>query len=268
VSSVIRLVGIDVDGTLVGTEGRVAPRVWEAAARARAAGIHLVLCSGRPAFGSAFDYARRLDPVGWHIFQNGSSIVSLASGESRSAAIPATAVQVLVAQARSNHHVLELYSDSEYVTESTDTMARDHADLLGLPFKLRPFESLTGPVVRAQWLLHAADTRRVLAAAPPGLEVAQATSPLMPETQFVGLTHAGVSKGSAIRNVAAQYSIALEDVMYVGDAGNDLPALAIVGHPVAMGNAAPAVLAATPHHVRHVDLGGLADALEHAISGG
>jgi hydroxymethylpyrimidine pyrophosphatase-like HAD family hydrolase len=54
--------------------------------------------------------------------------------------------------------------------------------------------------------------------------------------------------------------------MYVGDAGNDLPALSIVGHPVAMQNASPAVLAATSHHVGHVDQGGLADALEQAIA--
>jgi Cof subfamily protein (haloacid dehalogenase superfamily) len=262
----IRLVGIDVDGTLVGSGGRVADRVWAAAGRARQTGIHLVLCSGRPAFGSALEYARRLDAAGWHVFQNGSSIVNLTTGESRSEAIPEAAVRTLIIQARRSGNVLELYSDTEYVSESTDVLARDHAELLGLPYQVRPLESLTGPIVRAQWLLTGEQTRRMIAVVPPGLEVAQSTSPLMPGTQFVGLTHAGVSKGSAIRAVAAQYGLGLEDVMYVGDAGNDLPALAIVGHPVAMGNAAPAVLDATAHHVGHVDQGGLADALEQAMA--
>jgi Cof subfamily protein (haloacid dehalogenase superfamily) len=262
----IRLVGIDVDGTLVGSGGRVAGRVWAAAGRARQTGIHLVLCSGRPAFGSALQYARRLDEAGWHVFQNGSSIVNLTTGESRSAAILAAQIHTLIAQARSSGNVLELYSDTEYVTESTDALARDHAELLGLPYQVRPFESLAGPIVRAQWVLTGEQTQRMRAMVPPGLEVAQSTSPLMPGTNFVGLTHAGISKGSAIRAVTAQYGFALEDVMYVGDAGNDLPALAIVGHPVAMSNATPEVLDATVHHVGHVDQGGLADALEQAIA--
>jgi len=77
---------------------------------------------------------------------------------------------------------------------------------------------------------------------------------------------AGISKGSAMRAVAAEYGLALKDVMYVGDAGNDLPAMTLVGHPVAMANAAPEVLAAAAHHVGHVDEGGLADALDQALA--
>src|SRR5688572_25586756 len=83
----IRLVGIDVDGTLVGASGQVLPIVWEAAARAREKGIHLALCSGRPAFGLALDYARQLDASGWHVFQNGASVLHLATSRSLSAAI-------------------------------------------------------------------------------------------------------------------------------------------------------------------------------------
>jgi hydroxymethylpyrimidine pyrophosphatase-like HAD family hydrolase len=88
----------------------------------------------------------------------------------------------------------------------------------------------------------------------------------MPDTQFVGLTRAGVTKGSAIRSVAEGYGLALQEVMYVGDAGNDLSALRIVGHPIAMGNADPAVLEAAGYAVGHVNEGGLAQALEIAIN--
>jgi Cof subfamily protein (haloacid dehalogenase superfamily) len=263
---VIRLVGIDVDGTLVGASGQVAPRVWDAAGRAREAGIHLALCSGRPAFGIAHDYARRLDAGGWHVFQNGASVVHLATGESRSVPLPPPAVQAFIQEARASGNVLELYSDTAYVTESTAEWAKVHAELLGLPYDPRPFESLQGPIVRAQWVICADEARKVMSVPHPGLEIAQSTSPLMPGTQFVGLTNAGVSKGSGIRAVAEQYGVALDEVMYIGDAGNDLSALAVVGYPVAMANAHPVVLAATPHHVGHVDEGGLADALERAMA--
>src|SRR5687768_5564256 len=98
--TLIGLIGIDVDGTLVGRTGVVPEFVWAAAERARAAGIRLALCSGRPAFGIARDYARRLDAAGWHMFQNGASVVHLPTGESRSTPLPQERVQELIAQAR------------------------------------------------------------------------------------------------------------------------------------------------------------------------
>jgi Cof subfamily protein (haloacid dehalogenase superfamily) len=260
------LIGIDVDGTLVGSSGIVHPSVWTAAEVAAECGIHLALCSGRPAFGTALEYARRLDANGWHVFQNGASIVNLLTRQSRSVSIAPAWVKKLIAQARESAETLELYSDDTYVAESTSLWARVHADLLGLPFAPRPFESLTRPVVRAQWLLSADKARQFMSVPRPGLEVAQSTSPLMPDTCFVGITNEGVSKGSALRGVAGQYGIALRDVMYVGDAGNDLSALRIVGHPVAMANADATVLKTATRTVGHVDDGGLAQALEVAIA--
>ena len=262
----IRLVGIDVDGTLVGSAGTVHPLVWEAAAHARAAGIHLTLCSGRPAFGLALEYARRLDEEGWHVFQNGASVLHLGDGSSRSTAIPRQWLHAFITRAREMGRVLELYGNSEYVVESTARWAREHAELLGVPFRPRPFESLEQEVVRAQWLLSPEDAAIAMRETYEGLEAAQSTSPAMSETRFVGLTRAGVNKGSAMRIVAAALRVELQDVMYVGDSGNDLAALRIVGHPVAMGNADGAVRSIACHIVGDVEDGGLADALRWAAS--
>jgi len=266
-ATLIDLVGIDVDGTLLGSSGNVHPEVWAATRRARAAGVHLALCSGRPAFGLALEYARGLDAEGWHVFQNGASIVDVATGKSRSVPLSIDVVRGLVARARSTGDLLELYTDDEFANESDSFLAREHARLLGVPFAVRPFESLTGTIVRAQWLLSHEHGRQMAEIPHSGLEVALSTSPLMTETTFVGITSAGVSKGSAMRIVAEEYGIPLGDVMYVGDAENDLSALQLVGHPVAMANAAPAVLKIAKHTVSHVDSGGLAQALELAMAG-
>jgi Cof subfamily protein (haloacid dehalogenase superfamily) len=265
-SVAVKLVGIDVDGTLVGKSGEVSPRVWEAAESARAKGIRLALCSGRPAFGVALGYAQRLDADGWHAFQNGASIVHLATGRSRSVALPPLAVKAFIAEARASGNVLELYNDKSWVTESRSAWAQDHARLLGVKLEPRPFESLEGPAVRAQWLVTSAQAKQIMSLPHPGLEVARSTSPLMPETQFVGFTHEGVSKASAMRTIAEAYDIALQDVMYIGDSGNDLPALRVVGYPVAMANADPAVIDVARRTMAHVDEGGVAQALEMAIA--
>jgi Cof subfamily protein (haloacid dehalogenase superfamily) len=261
----VRLVGIDVDGTLIGSSGEVPDKVWQAVNAARAAGIRLALCSGRPAFGKTVELARKLDPSGWHVFQNGASVVNVETCESASTPLPGDLVQQLIDYSRTTGFMLELYTDTEYVTESDGDWAREHAQLLGVPFRPGPFESLHGNVVRAQFLVSEADVPVVIGAMPAHLEIAKSSSPLMPYTQFVGLTAFGISKGAALSTVASSYGISLGSTMYVGDSENDLSALRVVGFPVAMANGDEAVLAASTQVVPHVDDGGLADALRLAV---
>ena len=89
----------------------------------------------------------------------------------------------------------------------------------------------------------------------------------MPDGVFVNLTCTGVDKGYAVRLIAAEYGVELEDVMYVGDGFNDTPAMRIVGHSVAMGNAEAVAREVASRTVGSVDDGGLADALELAVDG-
>lgn len=261
----IRLIGIDVDGTLVGASGAVDAAVWNAAQRLRERGVRLALCSGRPAFGTALDYARELDEQGWHAFQNGASIVHLGAQRSLSQHLSPRAVTALIDQARRTGRLLELYSDDAYVSETGTPWDFEHAELLGVEFTPQPYESLRGPVVRAQWLVPHASSIEVIAEAPDEVTVAQSTSPMMPQTRFIAMTPMGISKGSAMRTIAKEYGVDLHQVMYIGDVDNDLPALQSVGWPIAMANASPDVLSVARHVVGHVDAGGLVEALELAL---
>jgi Cof subfamily protein (haloacid dehalogenase superfamily) len=263
---VIGLVCVDVDGTLVGTSNTVLPLVWTAAERVRRRGIRLAICSGRPGFGVTGDYAVRLDPDGWHVFQNGASVVHLPTRRSRSAMLPADIVARLIARARQTGRALELYADTEYAVESTTDLPRQHAALLGVPFSPRPLESLDGPVVRAQWVLTHMEAEAVMQEPHPGLEMSSSTSPVMPGATFVNLTPAGVSKASAVITVAAAHGLPLANVMFVGDSHNDAGAMRAVGFPVAMGNAEADVRQLARLQVAHVDEGGLIQAFEAALA--
>jgi len=261
----VGLVCIDVDGTLVGASGNVPSNVWAATDRALAAGIRLAVCSGRPAFGVTRTFAERLDATGWHIFQNGASVVQLPSFASRSASVAPEAVARMIQRARSTGRVLELYTDTEYAVESSSERARQHAALLGVPFVARAFESLTGPVVRALWLCDQSDAEETLREEHPGLELGPASSPAMPDTVFINTTAAGVNKAVSVKTVAAAYGVSLDRVMFVGDGQNDIGAMEAVGLSVAMGNAAPEVRAIARYQVADVDEGGLVEALDLAL---
>jgi Cof subfamily protein (haloacid dehalogenase superfamily) len=228
-------------------------------------GLSLALCSGRPALGLARALAERLDPEGWHVFQNGASLVNPGRGESRSQGIDPAAVARLVERARRTGRVLELYGDDGYAVESRSEVVRRHADLLGVPFEPRSFESLEGPVVRAQWIVAHAEVPGILAEPHEGIHLSPSLSPVMPDVTFVNMTPAGVDKASAVRELATLHGTPLEQVMMVGDGANDLGVMRVVGHPVAMGNAEPEVFGVARHRVGHVDEGGLIEALDLAL---
>ena len=262
----IRLVCIDVDGTLVGSSGKVADETWLAADRARATGVHLAICTGRPGFGVTRTLAERLSPDGWHIFQNGASVVRLPSGGSQSTPIDRAALSMLIARSRATGRLLELYADHDYAVEMDVPVSRAHALLLGVPFRTRAFASLHEAIVRAQWLVSEAELAGVSAEPRAGLELSRSTSPVMPGIQFLNLTPPGVDKASAVRTVARAYGVSMEEVMFVGDGANDAIAMRVVGMPVAMANADPAALAVAKHVVGGVDRGGVVEALTLAAT--
>lgn len=261
----VRLICIDADGTLLGTGDRVAKRVWIAAAHAAEAGIQLALCTGRPAFGVTRTFAERLAPEGWHAFQNGASLVRLSTGESRSASLPADIVTELKRRSSQTGRILGLYSDHTYAVESTSELVSQQAAILGVPFIARSFDDFTSPIVSAQWLIHEHELAAVLSEPHDGLELGPSTAPSMPGSCFVNLTSPGIDKSSAVRALAELYGCALSEVMFIGDGMNDISAMQIVGTPVAMGNAAPAVRALAKHQVVDADHGGVADALALAL---
>ncbi|GAA5500986.1 putative phosphatase M6_Spy0533 [Deinococcus xinjiangensis] len=259
------LICIDVDGTLVGTGNTVREDVWAALADARARGVRLAICSGRPAVGNALQYAKRLDPDGWHIFQNGASIVKADTGESLSQPFPKDKLPELLALARQKDWLLEVYTDTEFGITKRGDFAERHAALLGLPYEPREPETLTGTVVRVQWVVPYADTEAVMSGPHEGLDFHPAGSPVMPDANFISVTAAGISKGSAIKRVAEGYGLDLSRVMAVGDGENDVSSLKVVGYPVAMGNAEPALKAVAKEVVAGVDEGGLREAVELAL---
>ncbi|MGZ9190960.1 MAG: HAD hydrolase family protein [Gemmatirosa sp.] len=273
----VRLLCIDVDGTLVGASGTVHPAVWEAAGRLRAAGVRLALCTGRPGFGHTRAFASQLDGDGWHVFQNGASIVHANGGGSRSAGLGDAAIDALLAQAEATGHTLELYGDDDYSVRpgpaDTADRARRHAGLLGMTYPEQPFDEYArerrGRIVRAQWMLAHDEAPAMLVTPPPGARLVPSGSPVMPETTFISVLAPEVDKVVGVRQVAAAYGVPLAAVMFVGDGSNDAEAMAAVGAdggwPIAMANSEPEALAVARLVVGHVDDGGLAEAMTLAL---
>lgn len=257
------LVCIDVDGTLVGPSGQPTDAVWAAAERATAAGQRLALTTARGAFGPTFEWARRLDPDGWHIFHAGAALVP-ATPERDSIVQPLTpsTVDAITRAARPHGWTVEYYAVADYRVSDAGDLARSHAELMGVPEAVGGPEDLEGPVVRVQLVIPHAAVAQATEAMAPLASVSTATSPVQQGATFMSLTAEGVSKIAGIAELASRLGVGLDRVMMVGDSHNDLEAVAGVGHGVAMGNAEPEVAAAARHRVADVTDDGLVEALE------
>lgn len=91
---------------------------------------------------------------------------------------------------------------------------------------------------------------QITSSAPGNIEI---TSPL-------------AGKGTALAQVAAHYGLTRENVMAVGDAGNDLNMLEYAYHSVAMGNATPEVLACCRYKTATNDECGVAKIINQVIA--
>ena len=259
------LICIDVDGTLLGSSGVPTDGVWTAAEAAIARGQHLAICTARVAVGPTWDYSRRLDPAGWHIFHSGAALINAETLEVDGEVVDEATITACERLAVEHGWVLEYYSAFEIACPSTEPLAVEHAGLLGLAHQPRSRDDLTGPLVRLQFVVPIEDTDAVLAAVPAGAQGTAATSPALDHAAFISVTKAGVSKATAIAKLAHRLGVGPEAVMMVGDGQNDVSAMESVGWGVAMGNADPAALAASRLQVGHVDDDGLADALTLSV---
>jgi Cof subfamily protein (haloacid dehalogenase superfamily) len=259
---VLPLICIDVDGTLVGASGQPTQAVWAAADAAIARGQHLALSTARAAFGPTFQWARRLDPAGWHVFHAGAALVHTGTGDVIERTLPAAAVDTAMHAAAQHGWTVEFYAAADYRVSDDSNMAIAHANLMGVPHTLGGPGDLNGDVVRVQFVIpHEAvpAATEIMAA---HVEVSSATSPVQEGATFVSLTQPGATKAAALINMAELLDTTIERVMMVGDGHNDLGAIKTVGHGVAMGNAEPEVKAVANHLVADVAHDGLADALE------
>lgn len=261
----IKLVFIDVDGTLFGPSG-VPQCAWDAAARARAAGLHLSICTGRPGRGFALEYAQRLDPEGFHIFESGAAIFSGHGEAVKVSALPLVAYRRLLKLSRAYQIPFEVYTaEGSLYRETAHPDLIAHENMLGFAAKAQDLKTIPGQIIRVQYVLRPSPEWQAVRAAVlamPEVELHEATSPGLLDLGFNSVTARGVSKRVAAEWVAARLDMSLENCAVVGDGENDLELIQSAWLGIAMGNAPDLVKQAADLVVRSVDECGLEQALD------
>ena len=261
----VRLLALDLDGTLVDHHFQFSPRVKRAIAQAQADGVTVTLATGRSLV-SIRPFAQALDICGPLICYQGGLIVDCGGRVlHRSALERRLAAQVIdFAQAR-NWHVT-VYRDGEFYLSEYRRPAEFYHTLL----------NPEAHVVDDLRALLDQDPDKVLVIANDGGDGDRILADLRARFDgqmaifrshelFVEANPPGVDKGAALAWVAQHLGVPQAQVMAVGDQDNDTPMVAWAGVGVAMGNASPACKAAADWIAPPFAQDGAATAIERFV---
>jgi Cof subfamily protein (haloacid dehalogenase superfamily) len=249
VTSPIRLIAVDIDGTLLNSQFRISEMDLQALRRANQQGIEVILVTGRRhAF--ALPIAQQLGFDLWLISSNGAVTRSLQGEAFHRDLLPAaTCLEVCAAMQEFRGNMVVTFdkeSNGALVLERMDELTSSirhwlEKNMQYIEFVVPIESALTSDPVQAMFC----GTISRMQAAVRTLESKQVKDHItVVRTEYpvrdlciVDVLNRDCSKGHALKRWATFRGIPREQVMAIGDNFNDLEMLAFAGAPFIMGNA-------------------------------
>ena len=239
----IRLLVSDVDGTLVQPDKSLAPSTVAAAARLQAGGVALAIVSARPPRGMRW-IAEALHLTAPLAGFNGGTLLAPDGSVLRQQTVPATAVRLALDLFVRRGVDAWLFTADEWLL-TNPAGPRIELERHTVRFDERVVPDLEPYADQAGKVVGVSDNYAKLAAVEAELQgvLAGAAAAHRSQQYYLDVTHPDANKGNAVRALAAQLGLALDEVAVIGDMENDVPMFDVAGYAVAMGNATPAVQA-------------------------
>lgn len=241
-----RLLACDLDGTLMGRDITVPARVRQAFSAVQARGIYVTLATGR-GFPATLPFARLLNVTVPLICFQGGLIKHPVTGQVLyRAAMERTVVLRVIEVARSRNWPLVVYiNDSTYVEEFRRARSF-YDDLLGVGIKCvddlaRTISDSASDPAKFLVVADGTETNRIYTEMVK--DFGAHMSIVQSHTLFVEGGPLGVNKGTALRRLAEHLNVPQQQVMAIGDQGNDAPMIAWAGMGIAMGSGSEETLA-------------------------
>lgn len=242
----IKLIAIDMDGTLLNPQHEITPGVKSALDRARQKGVSIVLTTGRPFVGIQ-RYLMELDmqaPGQYAISNNGALVHQAEDGECV-AEVTLTFDDYLYIEnlARELGVHFQAFDKTHLYTPNKDISEYTihEASLTGIPVRYRAVEEMDHTIRFPKLMM--IDRPDLLDAAIARLpEHAHQTYTILKSAPYyLEILHRRVNKGQGVKMLAEKLGLKQEEVMAIGDQENDLAMIDYAGTGVAMGNAIDSV---------------------------
>jgi Cof subfamily protein (haloacid dehalogenase superfamily) len=273
----LRLIAIDIDGTLLGPDFKISETDLATLRRAHANGIEVILVTGRR-HTFALPIAQQLGFDLWLISSNGAITRSLSGETFHRDLLPEPTCRQLVGAMQEFRGQTVLTFDSngpgtivierlEYLEGSIQRWLEKNMQYIKFVVPIE--NALTTDPVQAMFCGPIADMQRVLQVlATCGLSITVLRTEYPGrDLSIVDVLNAGCSKGYALERWANHRQITRDQVMAIGDNYNDIEMLAFAGHPFIMGNASEELRDRGWTLTRSNAESGVSAAVEHVLNG-
>ncbi|MGH2406771.1 MAG: Cof-type HAD-IIB family hydrolase [Candidatus Limnocylindrales bacterium] len=268
----IRLLALDLDGTILAEGRQVSVRTHAAVARAMERGVRVVLATGRM-YRSALPHVEALDLDGPLICYQGAYIRERPARDGspgellRDLTLPGAVARDAVRWSREHGLDPHVNRDDRLLMEVGDEEAPDYERHAGISAVFVPdlLAALDGPVTKVLAVRASGVPEAVLGAGRVAFDGRAEVTVSHPD--YLEFTAPGVHKGAALAWLAAHLGIQMSATMAIGDQFNDLEMLAMAGLGVAMGGSPPAVQAAADYVTASIAEDGAAQAIERFVLG-
>jgi Cof subfamily protein (haloacid dehalogenase superfamily) len=263
-----RLLALDVDGTLLRSDGTLTTRTRDALHAADRAGWHVALVTGRP-LQYVLPVVRELAVGEFVVAANGATVAEIETGAVLyQASLPGRVVLAAVESARRAMPGLGVAVTTErgfHVEPGFDVLAPlTKADAVVVDDAApRRLDTVHSTVLFVLGLDTGIVLAQVTAAVPPGVHVSPSGLP-----GSVELTAPGVHKASGVARLCERLGVGQGEVVAFGDGLNDQEILTWAGYSVAMGNADDATKAIADEVAASNDDDGVAAVVERLVRHG
>jgi Cof subfamily protein (haloacid dehalogenase superfamily) len=264
----LRGIVLDVDGTLLDPTNRIAPATAAAVERARRAGLQVLLASGRSA-NAMLDLLAELGLDGPAIAFNGALTFRLEDGALRPLAetpLARDAAAEAYAHARANGIEVGWFTRDGWRVAAPGRGIAEEQALTDEPPLVDPsLPDGAPPPLKLMCIVPDLDGTPVLHALRerlPATVRGQFSHP-----RYLEVTAPGIDKARGLEVACAALGLSPAQLAAIGDAENDIAMLRTVGIGIAMGNAAPAVIAAADRVTTTNARDGAAAAIDALLDG-
>ncbi|WP_192458549.1 sugar-phosphatase [Musicola keenii] len=266
----IKLIAIDMDGTLLTPQNQISPAVKHAITAAREKGVYVALATGRPFIGVKrylSELALRQD--GHYCITNNGALVQRTLNGDCIAQTTLSFNDYLYFEAMSRELNIHFHAlDFDYVyTANKDISAYTvyESHLTGMPLKYRAVEEMN-PGLRFPKVMMIDEPERLDAAIARIPQQAFERYTIMKSAAYyLEILDKRVNKGEGVKMLAEHLNLNRDEVMTLGDQENDLAMIEYAGLGVAMGNAIESVKAASQFVTRSNSEDGVAYAIEKFV---
>lgn len=263
-----KLLALDMDGTLLDRDKKISEENVAAIKKAKEIGVKVVLTTGRPLKGILryLDKLNLTSDSDYCITYNGSLIVNTGTKKVLSETyLEPEDLRFLYSLSRKLDVNIHALTKNGCISPKLSKYTKLEVDLNHIPFKKVDFSSVKDNIDLIKVMFVDEEYKLTPAANNLPHEVYEKYTVVRSEPFFLEFLNKKVNKGAGLKFLAEKLGIKQDEVISVGDAGNDIHMIKYAGLGVAMGNAFPKVKEIADYITLSNDCNGVAHVINKFI---